>query len=78
VQSSNDAVLSKRLDGTITSWNHAAERLYGYTAAEVVGQPIAMMVPPDRLAEERELLARVTNGEPSNTSRPFADARMVA
>ena len=63
VLSSNDAVVSKRLDGTITSWNQAAERLFGYTAAEAIGQQIGMVLPTDRLAEERELLARVAAGE---------------
>jgi len=63
VQSSNDAVVSKRLDGTITSWNHAAERLLGYSAAEAIGQPIALVIPAARQGEERELLARVALGE---------------
>jgi PAS domain S-box-containing protein len=63
VHSSNDAVVSKQLDGIITSWNHAAESLFGYAAAEAVGQPISMVIPADRLPEERELIARVSNGE---------------
>ncbi|HYQ43433.1 MAG TPA: PAS domain S-box protein [Polyangiaceae bacterium] len=63
VLSSNDAVVSKRLDGTITSWNHAAERLFGYSSAEAIGQPIALIIPSDLLDEERALLARVANGE---------------
>ncbi|MEO6603263.1 MAG: PAS domain S-box protein, partial [Polyangiaceae bacterium] len=63
VLSSNDAIVSKQLDGTITSWNPAAERLFGYSAAEAVGQPITLLVPPDRRAEERALLARVASGE---------------
>jgi len=63
VQSSNDAIVSKRLDGTITSWNTAAERLFGYSAAEAVGQPIGLVIPTDRTAEERILLGRVAARE---------------
>ena len=63
VQSSNDAIVSKRLDGTITSWNAAAERLFGYSSAEAVGQPIGLVIPPDRIAEEHTLLGRVAAGE---------------
>ena len=48
VQNSDDAIIGKTLDGTITSWNAAAERLYGYTAAEVIGRSIAIIVAPDR------------------------------
>lgn len=63
VQSSNDAIIGKTLDGTITSWNPAAERLYGYTAAEAVGRPISLLVPPDLPDEVPALLARVKRGE---------------
>ena len=63
VVTSNDAIVSKQLDGTITSWNDAAERLFGYSAAEAVGQPVAIVIPPDRLDEERALLASVATGE---------------
>ena len=63
VESSNDAIISKRLDGTITSWNTAAERLFGYSAAEALGQPIGLVIPPDRMVEERALLGRVAAGE---------------
>ena len=51
VESSNDAVASKTLDGIVTSWNSAAERLFGYTAAEMIGQPIAVLSTPERQAE---------------------------
>jgi PAS domain S-box-containing protein len=63
VQSSNDAIVSQDLDGTVTSWNAAAEKLFGYSAAEAVGMPIGLVIPPDRLAEERGLLRLVAAGE---------------
>jgi len=63
VQSSNDAIVSQDLDGTITSWNAAAEQLLGYSGAEAVGMPIGLVIPPDRLAEERGLLRLVAAGE---------------
>ena len=62
VQSSNDAIVSKRLDGTITSWNAAAERLFGYTAEEAVGRSITMIIPSGRLNEETDFLARIAAG----------------
>jgi len=63
VDSSQDAIISEDLDGIITSWNRAAEQLYGYTEREVVGGPIAILVPPDRPNETAELLARIRRGE---------------
>ena len=63
VESSNDAIISKNLDGIITSWNRGAERLFGYTAAEAIGQPVTIVIPQDRLDEEREILARIRRGE---------------
>ncbi len=63
VESSNDAIVSKRLDGTITSFNAAAERLFGYTAAEAIGSSVTMLFPDDRVEEERELLGRLIAGE---------------
>src|SRR5262245_29220237 len=58
-----DALLSMSLDGIVTSWNRAAERLYGYSAAEIVGRPIAVLVPPDRRDEPQKLLDRIRRGE---------------
>jgi len=63
VESSDDAMVGKTTDGVILTWNKAAERLFGYTASEAVGQPITMLIPPERHAEEREILARITRGE---------------
>jgi two-component system CheB/CheR fusion protein len=63
IDSSQDAIISENLDGIITSWNPGAEQLYGYTAQEVVGEPITVLIPPDRPDEATELLARVRRGE---------------
>ncbi len=63
VDSADDAIVSKTLDGLITSWNPAAERIFGWTAAEAVGRSITIVIPPDRLAEEEEILARISQGE---------------
>ncbi len=63
VESSDDAILSKTLDGVITSWNSAATRLFGFTAAEAVGQPIRILIPDDRQHEEAAILARIRCGE---------------
>jgi PAS domain S-box-containing protein len=63
VESSDDAIVSKTLDGCITSWNPGAERLFGYTSEEIVGKPITTIVPPELYAEEAEVLARLRRGE---------------
>jgi len=63
VESSKDAIITQALDGTITAWNKAAEDLFGYSAAEAVGQPISIIVPPDRRCEVDDILARVGRGE---------------
>jgi PAS domain S-box-containing protein len=63
VTSSEDAILSFTEDGLVTSWNRGAERLYGYSAAEILGRPVSALVPPDRLAEFAEDLARLNRGE---------------
>jgi PAS domain S-box-containing protein len=59
VESSDDAIISKTLDGIITSWNYAAEQLFGYTEDEVIGKPITILIPEDRLEEERLILDRI-------------------
>jgi PAS domain S-box-containing protein len=63
VEGSDDAIISKTLDGTITSWNSGATRLYGYTAAEMIGRPISMLIPPDQPDELPTILARLARGE---------------
>ena len=64
VESSDDAMLVKDLNGIITTWNNGAERLFGYTADEAVGRPVAMLIPADRQNEEPDILARIRRGEP--------------
>lgn len=63
VESSDDAIVSKNLDGIITSWNLGAERLFGYSAQEAVGKPITILIPDDRQDEEPAILARLRKGE---------------
>ena len=63
VESSDDAILSKTLDGVITSWNKAAERIYGYQAAEIIGRSVALLIPPDRPDEMAEIVDRIRAGE---------------
>jgi PAS domain S-box-containing protein len=63
VNSSDDGIVSLDCNGVITSWNNGAERLYGYSAEEAIGQPITMLIPPDRHQEEPEILARIMHGE---------------
>jgi PAS domain S-box-containing protein len=63
VESSDDAIVSKSLDGVITSWNRGAERVFGYTAEEAVGQPITIVIPQNRQDEERTILTRIRRGE---------------
>ncbi|HEX5163829.1 MAG TPA: PAS domain S-box protein [Thermomicrobiales bacterium] len=63
VESSDDAIVSKDLDGVIMSWNGGAERLFGYTPEEAIGQSITILIPPDRMDEEPEILGRIRRGE---------------
>jgi PAS domain S-box-containing protein len=80
VESSDDAIVSMTLDGIILSWNAGAECLFGYTADEIVGQSITLIIPPERLDEERDILARLCRGERVDhfeTVRVAKDGRRV-
>jgi PAS domain S-box-containing protein len=63
VETSDDAIVSKNLDGIVTSWNKGAERVFGYPAREAIGRPITLVIPADRQSEEREILTRIRRGE---------------
>jgi PAS domain S-box-containing protein len=80
VESSEDAIVGKALDGKIASWNDSARELYGYTEAEMMGQPIAMLVPPERGQELAPLMERVKRGEHIShfeTTRRRKDGELV-
>src|SRR5690606_10335884 len=63
VESSEDAIISKTLTGIVTTWNGGAEKLFGYTSAEMIGQPIMKVIPRDRIDEESEIIRKIKNGE---------------
>ncbi|PYM23624.1 MAG: hypothetical protein DMD78_11355 [Candidatus Rokuibacteriota bacterium] len=80
VESSDDAIVGKDLEGTITSWNPGAERIFGYPAREAIGRPITLIIPSDRLAEEDLVLARLRRGERTDhfdTIRQTKDGRLI-
>jgi PAS domain S-box-containing protein len=80
VESSDDAILSKTLDGTITSWNRAAEKMYGYAGHEIVGKNATLLVPPDLPNEEHEILLKMQRGEKVDhfeTRRIAKDGRIL-
>ncbi|HUP78168.1 MAG TPA: PAS domain S-box protein, partial [Pirellula sp.] len=80
VDSSADAIVSKRLDGIVTSWNNAAEKTFGYTAEEMIGNPITRLFPDDRLEEEPKIIARIAKGERVEhfeTVRKTKDGRLL-
>ncbi|MCC2668806.1 MAG: domain S-box [Armatimonadetes bacterium] len=80
VASSDDAIVSKDLNGVVQSWNQAAERIFGYTAEEMIGQPIVILVPPDRPNEEPEILRRIVQGlrvDHFQTERVRKDGRRI-
>ena len=72
VASSDDAIVGMTLDGIVTDWNSAAENIFGYTAAEIIGQSIEILLPENLQHEERDILARVRKGRGSSISRPVA------
>src|SRR5439155_24516657 len=80
VESTDDAVLSKNLDGIIQSWNPAAERLYGYREEEVIGKSVNVIIPPDRPNEMKGIMARLQRGERFDileTARIAKDGRRI-
>lgn len=80
VESSQDAIVAKDLNGIITSWNYGAEQLFGYTPEEVIGRPVTILIPFDHLNEEPEILTRIRRGEKVNhyeTVRRRKDGSLV-
>jgi two-component system, LuxR family, sensor kinase FixL len=80
VESSDDAIVGRDLNGIVTSWNKAAEAMFGYAADEIVGQPITRIIPPQRIDEEASILARVRRGERIMhfvTERQCKDGRVI-
>ena len=80
VESSDDAILSKSLDGIIQSWNAGAERLFGYTAEQAIGRHISLVIPPERIAEEDQIIASLKAGhriDHFETERVRADGSRI-
>src|SRR5262245_52519652 len=80
IESADDAVISKTLDGIITSWNAGAQRIFGYTPEEVIGKSVTILIPPDHLDEEPAILARLRAGdriEHYETIRRTKDGRLI-
>jgi PAS domain S-box-containing protein len=80
IDSSEDAIISKDLNGNITSWNPAAEQIFGYSASEVIGRHISLLIPADRLMEEEYILTEVRQGkriEHMETLRRAKDGRLL-
>ncbi len=80
VESAEDAIISKTLDGIITSWNPGAERIFGYTAEEIIGKPLTLLIPPDHPDEETNILDRLRRGERIDhyeTQRVRKDGRII-
>jgi len=80
VENTDDVIVGRDLDGLVTSWNAAAERLFGYTAEEMIGRPLSILIPTDRTSEEPEILARLRQGERLEhyeTVRRAKDGRLI-
>src|SRR6266850_7069952 len=80
VESSDDAIIGETLDGIVASYNQAAERIYGYTATEMIGKSVALLVPPDREEEIPRILKRISDGERIehyNTKRRQRDGTVI-
>src|SRR5215216_269533 len=80
IESADDAIISKTLEGVITSWNAGAQRIFGYTADEVIGKPVTILIPEDHLDEEPAILARLRAGiriEHYETVRVRKDGRLI-
>ena len=75
VASSDDAIVGKDLNSVITSWNYGAERIFGYTAEEMIGTSIMRLIPPDRQTEEQEILSAFDAANASIISKPFASPK---
>src|SRR5580765_8017343 len=73
VESSDDAIISVDLKGVLTTWNPAAERVYGFSSAEAIGQSNRIIIPPDRYGEEEEIFRRLVGGE---SLRPYETVRL--
>src|SRR3954451_16401853 len=81
VSNSDDAIVSKDLNGIVHSWNAAAERIFGYSAEEMIGRPILTILPPERMDEEATILARIRRGERVDhfdTVRMCKDGRRIS
>ena len=81
VESSDDAIIGKNLDGIITSWNSGAQRIFGYSSDEAIGKPITILIPQNLWAEETEILERLRNGgriDHFETSRVRKDGSTIA
>jgi len=80
IESADDAIMSKTLDGILTSWNKAAEHIFGYTADEAVGQPVLMLIPKELHNEEVMILSKIKRGERIehfHTKRRAKDGRLI-
>ena len=78
IESSDDAIVSKTLEGVIKTWNKGAERIFGWKAEEVIGKPITIIMPEDRLGEEPDILARMRRGASESITSRRSESRRTA